>query len=81
MILNVFFMFGNRSHSFSIHKQEIFFILYDHGDIVFESDNNDEEMPPVEDARYDDIKYLVEGESNMIRLVLNVQVNENNLEQ
>jgi len=38
-------------------------------------------MSPVKDARYDDIKYLVEGESNMIRLVLNVQVNENNLEQ
>jgi hypothetical protein len=68
-------------HIASQYPNKRFFILYDHGNIVFESDSNDEEMPLVEDARYDDIKYLVEGESNMIRLVLDVQVNENNLEQ
>jgi hypothetical protein len=56
-------------------------ILHYHGDIVSESDNNDEEMSTIEDARYDDIKYLVKTESIMIRLALDVQVKEDDLEQ
>jgi hypothetical protein len=38
-------------------------------------------MSTIEDARYDDIKYLVKTESIMIRLALDVQVKEDDLEQ
>jgi hypothetical protein len=56
-------------------------ILHYHGYIIYESDNNDKEMSTVEDARYDAIKYLVKVESIMIRLALDVQVKEDDLEQ
>jgi len=46
--------------------------LHDHGEIEYEKDNNDDEMPSLEDASDDNVEYLVEDESLMIRLPLSV---------
>jgi hypothetical protein len=41
-------------------------------EIEYEKDNNDDEMPSLEDASDDNVEYLVEDESLMIRLPLSV---------
>jgi hypothetical protein len=54
-------------------------ILCDYRGVKIKSDNDDEKMPPFKDANNDEVEYLVESESLMIRCALNVQVKENEL--
>jgi hypothetical protein len=51
------------------------------GEIETESEGDDDQMPPLEDACDDDVEYLVEGESLVARHALSTQVKENDMEQ
>jgi hypothetical protein len=51
------------------------------GKVETESDGNDDQMPPPEDACDDDVEYPVEGESLVARLALSAQVKEDDMEQ
>jgi len=54
-------------------------ILCDYRGVKIKSDNDDEKMPSFKDANNDEVEYLVESESLMVRCALNVQVKENEL--
>jgi len=48
-------------------------ILHDNGEVEIENDDNYENMSPFEDDSDDDVEYLVEGESLVVRRALSVQ--------
>ena len=56
-------------------------ILCDYRGVKIKSDNDDEKMQSFKDANNDEVEYLVESESLMVRCALNVQVKENELKQ
>jgi len=56
--------------------------LKDYDEIEFESDRSKEdEMPPLKDYNDEDVEYLVEGESLVIRGAFKVQIKEYDVEQ
>ena len=56
-------------------------ILRDNREVETKSDNDGDQMPPLEDASDDGIEYPVEGEYLVIRRALSVQMKEDELEQ
>lgn len=48
-------------------------ILRDNGEVEIENDDNYENKSPFEDDSDDDVEYLVEGESLVVRRALSVQ--------
>lgn len=48
-------------------------ILRDNGEVEIENDDNYENKSPFEDDSDDDVEYLVEGESLVVRRALGVQ--------
>jgi hypothetical protein len=56
--------------------------LNDYDEIESESDRSKEdEMPPLKDYNDEDVEYLVEGESLVIRGAFKVQIKEYDVEQ
>ena len=51
------------------------------GEVEIESEEDNDQMPSLEDACDDNVEYPVEGESLMARHDLNVQVKEDDMEQ
>jgi len=51
------------------------------GEVETESKGDDDQMPPLEDARDNDVEYSVEGESLVARCALSAQVKEDDMEQ
>ncbi|RVW25526.1 hypothetical protein CK203_111638 [Vitis vinifera] len=51
------------------------------GEVETESEENDDQMPSLEDACDDNVEYPVEGESFMARSALSAQVKEDDMEQ
>jgi hypothetical protein len=76
----MFLTFGNK-HITSQYPYKRVMILHDHREIVSNSDSNDEEMLSFKDVSDDNVKYVVEGKSLMIRRALKVQIKEDDLEQ
>jgi translation elongation factor P/translation initiation factor 5A len=48
-------------------------ILHDNEEVEIENDDNYENISPFEDDSDDDVEYLVEGESLVVRRALSVQ--------
>ncbi|RVW82157.1 putative mitochondrial protein [Vitis vinifera] len=51
------------------------------GEVETESEENDDQMPSLEDVCDDNVEYLVEGESLVARRALSAQVKEDDMEQ
>ncbi|KAL6347243.1 hypothetical protein AAG906_013679 [Vitis piasezkii] len=51
------------------------------GEVETKSEEDDDQMPSLEDACDDNVEYLVEGESLVARLALSAQVKEDDMEQ
>lgn len=56
-------------------------ILQDHREVETKSDNIGDEMQALEDVSNDNVEYLVNGESLVIRCTLNVEIKEDDLEK
>jgi hypothetical protein len=57
-------------------------LIRDNGEVEFECDKYEsEEMPPLADCSDEKIAYLVKGEALIIRLVLNIQIKEDDVDQ
>ena len=51
------------------------------GEVETESEEDDDQMPSLEDACDDNVKYPMEGESLVARHALSAQVKEDDMEQ
>jgi hypothetical protein len=51
------------------------------GEVVTESDGDDDQMPILEDVCDDDVEYPMKGESLVARRALSAQVKEDDMEQ